>query len=391
MSTTARLAQHLLSLSLEEAAEWIDRSLPSPPNAATLTGCGDLPRRSEPSSAIVATSVPSSSMVESLSKFSLLHPQPPIAKSARIGNQARSFIPRGQSNGHATPANRLPTPPSSRPSSSFASPSLPDDPDESAPLALLHLSNLPIGFRAVDLRNLTGAIDVECRVLLYHTDFLPTYAFVHVLGERAEGCIKSLNAKIFPTGQRLGCERGWKSREIKSLQKLSSPHHHHQTPLSSLPPSSPRAMPTTASIKEDTHNVLFLNLPPTHSYTVSAFLDQFPFCAFLSIPTRNQSVTLVKVNTPATAQQVVALWNGFEIDGNQLEVVLTKERSSALAAANLHFNSPAIPRIPKRPNLSQSLMPFVRRSLKRSRIVETRNETGEGKEREGTERKRARG
>jgi len=70
----------------------------------------------------------------------------------------------------------------------------------------LNFSFLPTYFAAADLKTLFTDIKVDCQVILCHTSYLPTYAFVDVPSDQVQLALGALHGKTVQ-GSKISCKR----------------------------------------------------------------------------------------------------------------------------------------------------------------------------------------
>ncbi|GAA6012855.1 hypothetical protein JCM11491_006202 [Sporobolomyces phaffii] len=164
-SSPTRDAQHLLSLPLEDAADWIDANLGLPPNYETWTGDGPLP----------------------------LAPASTDQSAHRSSEDAQSFLTTSNPSAVFDP----------RPISPGPSPLHPSDP---LPRVSLYLSNLPARFRTARLVTLFDGIGVQAydpRILSKKHSRL--FAFVEVDRDVVQHCVNQLDWNLVH-GSMIRCE-----------------------------------------------------------------------------------------------------------------------------------------------------------------------------------------
>ncbi|GAA6017562.1 hypothetical protein JCM11491_005283 [Sporobolomyces phaffii] len=166
----AKAAAHLLSLDIEDAADWIDRNLPPPPNARNLTGCGELP------SAPFTTTYESGEPLDQVSGG--------IATRDSVSSIRQPVSRPADSTFHASDV--------------FFYESTSDTFDillRYDCYGIEAVGRIPFGFRGIDIEDMFATIGVRCRVLRCASSHLPTYAVVEVPAEQAILCIKFVNGQ----------------------------------------------------------------------------------------------------------------------------------------------------------------------------------------------------
>ncbi|GAA5909354.1 uncharacterized protein JCM6883_005851 [Sporobolomyces salmoneus] len=206
-------AQHLLSLDLETAADWIDGNLPLPPNSESLTGEGPLP--APPSNRVAATetenSPPTSTLLQ-LSPTCLNLGPPPKSSSPEASRTSSVSIAQASSRGLTSNLTSIATSLSPR-SSGRAEEAEKDEPPELSdeqPVTL-YLSNLPRNVTLLELLQLFDDINVQVLDLRIRSKASTVFknsrvffAFVSVKGTDEQHSIKSLDERIVQ-GNRISC------------------------------------------------------------------------------------------------------------------------------------------------------------------------------------------
>lgn len=134
----------------------------------------------------------------------------------------------------AKSSSYLPTPPVSRETSASTASTSSNSSTSSTAMTRLNFSFLPIDFAAVDLKTLFADIKVDCQVILCHTSYLPTYAFVDVPSNQVQLALGALHGKIVQ-GSKISC---------KQFTPLSLRAPHPEPRFAPIPQSHhPRTLP----------------------------------------------------------------------------------------------------------------------------------------------------
>ncbi|GAA5976954.1 hypothetical protein JCM5350_007507 [Sporobolomyces pararoseus] len=209
----ARDAQLLLSVDINDAANWIDENLPLPPNPENLTGDGPLP----PPPLLPP---PKETALDASINEEIFKPSPASAAMCNTSERSREST---TSSRYSLTSIHSPTFESSpnflppRPHQSISSSPALTMEEELAPL---YLASLPSNFSQADLLDLFSRIDTQARNPRIITGPAETYGFVDVKATEAEKCISNLN--LLPlNGKPIGCQL--KKAEPKWARALGSP------------------------------------------------------------------------------------------------------------------------------------------------------------------------
>ncbi|GAA5825599.1 hypothetical protein JCM5353_007500 [Sporobolomyces roseus] len=364
-------AKYLLSLIPEEAADWIDKNLPPPPNPDFLTGCNDpSPNPSSLSTSAIeqvgerayqrSQTISDSPILDQLERSpkqdvpsTCLDSPPTRPSSSQLMLQ---FVPT-ESPGHKqvsqSPAhlpaksNALalsPSPHRPRVPPSLVSHYLP--PLRASPVSStsqssmdrLTIGNLPLGFRPIDVQELFTVIGVDSRVLICHTSFTPTYAYVDVAQSQTALCTKLLDNKKVQS-YTIWCqiarstEKGKRSRKRPRLDPDNYPLPRPPSPSDpALQPS-----PSPPSTNRSSYNLLLLNLPLDSSLEVLALLENLPSHELHRLKDQDQSAVFIYVETLDSANHLINLWHNFAVDGRRLQATYAKEGLKGMEAIRDHF------------------------------------------------------
>ncbi|GAA5988489.1 hypothetical protein JCM5350_005211 [Sporobolomyces pararoseus] len=294
-------ARLLLTVSNEEAADWIDQNLPFPPDVENLTGCKPLPPRPTtlpvPSDGIEKgphrritwieeeqEKKPDSVTQQSLQRSSSNAPSSstPPSISARVPNtSASSSTSRPPPSVPVSFVQRA-----SEPSTAYFSMSLSstDNPNLAFDLqdtVRLNVAWFPIGFSRFDLSKLFTNNGIACRIILCRSEYEPVYAFVDV---QSEDVYRALNL----------------------VHKIArSPY------------------------EATSHTVLFFHLPlsPVHHHTKTIIATMRGY-ELIEVVEEKETVLLVHASSWSGVDRLERLWNDYLVDRKRLKVVrLSKGKS----------------------------------------------------------------
>lgn len=375
---TAKDGQYLLCSTLAEAANWIDQNLPLPPNPDLLSGFNDPPPIPSNFEATLAPSAPlASGKVDELSSESVSHSpvldhfNPSVAQEASSSDldspRSRSSSPQVARSSLLSPSpqhkrtsqspaplplnsNRTlafsPSPPRPRLPPSLVSEAM--SPPRSSPFSSttrtsidrLTLGNLPLGFRSIDVQELFAIIGVDCKVLICHTSFSPTYAYVDVAQSQTGLCVKLLDQKRVQNFT-IWCQVARSTEKTKQPRKRSKIDPDDNFPLPLPPVSQPPSSPSSfrPSSDESSHNLLMLNLPLNHSLEVLAILQNLPPHELHRLEDQDQSVVFMRVDSSDSATSLIDLWHNFSIDGRRVQFKYAKVGLKGIEAIRDQFGA----------------------------------------------------
>ncbi|GAA5849588.1 hypothetical protein JCM5353_001891 [Sporobolomyces roseus] len=387
---TAGDAARLFDLSLQEAGDWIDQNLPTPPNFDSLTGFKPLPAPPSPRSIDSSDSIGSpiepltpqitnqeetvfvkeeESNAPSLrdlspSSYTTQHKQrdcsssslSPIPSSSvpppfenpfqlpspikREGEQdpqqpfrLRSSLKRSQGR-QSSLFNARPLHKEEEPISSLIS--------FDSPVRLC-LRRLPFGFTPQDVSSLLASIGVECNVYNCHTEGMPAYAFVQVEQDQVSKCLAELDQRQVKHC-RISCHVATPDRNPRRSFSQQQQHPKWSPPqidpffsnfTSSNLKSSSSTLSTLPSLKE--YNLLILNLPLNETLEARQFLSNLPAYSIHLLPSHAQAVAFLRLTSEEKSDEIKSLWNLCVVDGKCLEVVDAKNGLSGREAVEAHF------------------------------------------------------
>ena len=382
-------AARLFDMTLQEAGDWIDSNLPTPPNFDSLTGFKPLPAPPSPLSARSSDSfdspveplTPQDSNEDARSNDSLF-----VKEEEDDSNESslRDLSPspftseqedryRFSSSLSPVPSSPLPLPfenpfqiPSPvereedqqqalpmrsvlkrRPRQSSISDIRPDDDQEYeiSPSSLvspvrLCLRRLPFGFTPQDVSSLVESIGVKCLVDHCYTAGMPAYAFIQVEGDQVQNCLSNLDQRQVKHC-RISChiaspDRNPRRSFSQQRQKWSPP----QIDPFFSPGSSSNSKPSSSTLtlphpKE--HNLLILNLPLNETLEARQFLSNLPAYSIHLLPSHSQAVAFLRLESEEKADEIKSLWNRCVVDGRCLEVVNAKSGLGGKETVDAHF------------------------------------------------------
>ncbi|GAA5825603.1 hypothetical protein JCM5353_007502 [Sporobolomyces roseus] len=372
--------KHLASLSLPEAANFIDLNLPLPPNPEALTGCQDPPTQlstlalssssdtfsqsvkpkvdeHQSSSAVPsrgATPFEPSKQLKPLNE----HIQAPREQLKSICNTPHppssvptsnltSVTPALTSNRSSPPSYNTfsYTPPSSDLSLQFSNtPSAPSSfshpssrssrsPLKSAlsnppKLVQIHIDNLPRKFPTSKVQILFDEINVRCLVKFCRSKDQCSYAFLLVELDKATFCVQQLNGKIFGH-RRLRCSI--KAEKI-GYENKESFVVFDRLPLSPQPDLLP--LPSQSQSR-----LLVFNLPLNETNSAVYVISSLPNVQLFRLFQQNQSVAFARAGSTFAADLLVNLFNGSHVDGRKIEVVRVPNGLTPDQAIRLHLET----------------------------------------------------
>ncbi|GAA5873057.1 hypothetical protein JCM16303_006927 [Sporobolomyces ruberrimus] len=420
----------LLALPLADAGDVIDQTLPEPPNAASLTGYNPLPDPASfpPAPTAAPPREPTPPTVNPVEAPAPAPPRPRDTPPSRTETKPPPSIPapseptiprprspsyprtttksiereRSPSRSTRERRQRPDSPPprleSTSRSRSKSRSSRPNSPRYRPPPPILHLNStnlvrinvarFPVGWNGPDLQGMFGSIGVASKVILCHSTYWPTYAFLDVDRDEANRCIRLLEGSLqgdarircnfagrqsqnFSRGPPLG-ERGSLSGSgggggggdlssrpmIPQRPTLSPPppsrsstsHYpprYPPRPDSTLPPSpsttftngdSYRSLPPSSS-SSTAKNVMILNLPYHETDEARIVVNKLRYFDLIRLEERNQAVAWFPETTKG--EHLYKLWDDYVVDGKRLKVVYAKEGLSAKEAIKDYFEGSA--------------------------------------------------
>ena len=385
-------ARHLLALSLETAAGWIDQHLPPPPNPELLTGFQNPPAPPDVSSRTITStpsislySAPSRNSSTSLSNFSLERPfsrDDPLSSSIAALDPAHHSpsesiispvpLPLASHSAASSPSNASsldrPLPPfysipsnisisarcpsfdifrtlSSQSFDPLVSPPLPPRPSEvrlespvteteSMSLVQLYIGGLPRDYPTHQVPALFDEIGVRCLVKFCRNGSNKRgYALVLVRADEAAHCVTHLDhSKI----------DGWHTEcQIVPERKNHEANENFVVfdRISSSLPSSPATSVSTFSL-----NLLIFKLPLNETLTALSILSSVPRFQIYRLFQENQSVAFISNTSVRVVDDLFTRLNGYELDGRKLEVVQVRRGMGAGEAIKFHLGNPLIGR-----------------------------------------------
>ncbi|GAA5935131.1 uncharacterized protein JCM15063_003159 [Sporobolomyces koalae] len=404
-SRQVKVPLQLLALPLPEAGDWIDQNLPEPENAAHLTGFVPLPepdlvlerepttvddtkgevtaasvdtipiadeqasrprRSSTPLAAPIAIRAASASPVPTPTQITTEPAplSPPATKSQEPQPEPsrRHDSPPRRSRLESPHRRRRVTPePDDRYAIRRYSPrsrSRPRPLPESSKLVRVNVARFPVGWKPSDLVAMFADIGAPSKVILCHSTYWPTYAFLDVDRDDASRCIRLLEGTV-QGDARIRCNyagrqtQGSFSHSSRPLPPLRSPPPSTlslRPPRSRLPPTgsdfhepispNPRNhYPKPA--KEEAHgelkNVMIVNLPFQETDEARIVVNKLRNFILIRLSERDQAVAWLP-NTPR-GEHLFKLWDDYVVDGQRLKVVFAKDGLSPNEAIKDYFRS----------------------------------------------------
>ncbi|GAA5960175.1 hypothetical protein JCM3765_002496 [Sporobolomyces pararoseus] len=208
-------ARMLLSISIEDAADWIDQNLPLPPDVENLTGYGPLPdprtTHVVPSEFLEKGSRKRNNWVEDQEDAKIDSTTQPSLQPIRSNtSSSSSTTPIGASKLDISVTSSTSRSPPSVPVSFVSSQSSGSPPQSSTSFSgtdnssnafdlhdaiRLNVAYFPIGFSRSDLGKLFTNFGIACRVILCRSERLPAYAFVDVQTKDVDRALKFVHKK----------------------------------------------------------------------------------------------------------------------------------------------------------------------------------------------------
>ncbi|GAA5825611.1 hypothetical protein JCM5353_007504 [Sporobolomyces roseus] len=384
----AQDARHLLSISLEEAAEWIDQNVPPPPNASSLTGCNDppAPSASSPSSLSALNDV-STSLSETDSKpssnsrkhfpqpnsptprsrspspdyrFSCfestslqatgLPSSPSVDPRSRFNERFQSIIPttfplpQYSPDPHSSKSYRsLPTPPHSREPSASSSSTTPTELTASDPAARSNRDSAPTNpfptpslvHHVPQTRLWIGGLPPDSNPFEVKQLFTAIGVNAHITACSNSG--DSSFAFVFLAfDQAIPCIRQLDKTRFngRSITLYLAKNNPPSTPLPQLSP--PIKSPPICLIPSTT-NVLILNLPVTTTIESRILLSNFRNVEMILRPDHSQLVAFVPTESRNEGDRIIALWDDSLLSGRKLKVVHAEKGLIAREAVEEYF------------------------------------------------------
>ncbi|GAA5823907.1 hypothetical protein JCM5353_007331 [Sporobolomyces roseus] len=383
-------AARLFDLSLQEAGDWIDQNLPTPPNFDSLTGFKPLPAPPSPRSLDSSDSI--DSPIEPLTpQFTEQEESVFVKEEESNAPSLRDLSPSSYTTQHnqrdclssslsPIPSSSLPPPfenpfhlPSpikreaeqdpqpfrlrsslkrsqGRQSSLFNARPLDNEEEPISSLVTfdspvrLCLRRLPFGFTPQDVSSLLASIEVECNVYNCHTGGMPAYAFVQVEQDQVSKCLAELDQRQVKHC-RISCHVATPDRNPR--RSCSQQQQHPKWSPPQIDPFFSNSTSTSSSsnfesssstlplIKE--YNLLILNLPLGETLEARQFLSNLPAYSIHLLPSHAQAVAFLRPTSEEKADEIKSLWNLCVVDGKCLEVVDAKNGLSGREAVEAHF------------------------------------------------------
>jgi len=290
-TATAKEARHLLSCTIDEAAIYLDKHLPSPPNPRGLTGYVEIPPSPSKVSSEAPSEVPVLPQSASTSRTSVAKtsfspkipstaqnrpassetlprlaaskqsrtdptatalPQPQTPKSLPFIPNLLPFLWPNLSLPFPSPHPSLPPkpavpeiPPQTKLSCATAPlpskpqlicPSLPPKPEITLSYSVLTLSGIPSTSQQTDIEQLFKSAGIKAQVLFISSNYRPTLSIVRIPTDQASLCVQILEGSFF-MGSKISC--------IGGPTKASLTVEPDTPSESSQLPSSPNRAPST--------------------------------------------------------------------------------------------------------------------------------------------------
>lgn len=371
-----KTADYLLSLPLPEAGDWIDSNLPEPPNPAALTGFNPLPNLAPTPIVTTNEAVPPPAPAQpepipspptAPRQLSPIQPvkerSPPPSIPSPSDSSAKPTRSRATSvDGTETvltsvestsPPRKRPQLPeqserNGRPQHAPRSPrsrprTLPDQEHR----ARVQVSRFPVGFNGYDLEAVFSDVGVICEVILCHSRYQPTYAFVDVDQEDLNRCLDLLNFRVIYEHE-IRCDPAKRRPQFSPGNSIrpAVPRRPGSPPPPSRPRDFPPRLPPASTVpsparslfdNDPPKNLMILNLPYLETDEARIVLNKFRSFELVRLSDRDQAVAWF----PQTSRgdHLFKLWDDFAVDGKRLKVVTAKDGLTREEAIEDYFKN----------------------------------------------------